>query len=93
MIIKEQQFNIADAKKNFSQLIRLTESGIDVYIAKNGKRIVQLVPVPKQKEDVSKRIGFAKDKLIITDDFDKVFDDLNEPLTEILIGGSIWKLL
>ena len=41
------QFNIADAKSHFSELIQKALIGEEVIIAKNNKPILKLVPVKK----------------------------------------------
>jgi prevent-host-death family protein len=42
-----QQFNVAEAKARFSQLIRKALAGEDVVIAKDNKPLVKLVPLKR----------------------------------------------
>jgi prevent-host-death family protein len=61
------EVNIHDAKTNLSKLIQKAESGEEIIIARAGRPIVKLVPVPKSKRRI---IGSAKGKIWISDDFD-----------------------
>ena len=64
------QVNVFEAKTEFSKLIRLIESKREdsITVARNGKPVVKIVPV--ESVPVSKRIGVAKGKFIVPDDFD-----------------------
>jgi len=42
-----QQFNVAEAKARFSQLIQKALAGEDVVIAKDNKPLVKLVPLKR----------------------------------------------
>lgn len=85
------QYNISEAKKDFSYLIQQIENGSssEIFIARNGKRVAKLVPDSSASSCVSNRIGFAKGKLIINDEFDKTFDALDDELASQMIGGSL----
>lgn len=85
------QYNISEAKKDFSYLIQQIENGnsSEIFIARNGKRVAKLVPDSGTSSCVSNRIGFAKGQLIINDEFDKTFDALDEDLASQMIGGSL----
>ena len=78
------QYNISEAKKDFSYLIQQIENGnsSEIFIARNGKRVAKLVPDSGTSSCVSNRIGFAKE-------FDKTFDALDEDLASQMIGGSL----
>ncbi len=70
--------NIHEAKTNLSKLLKRASSGEDIIIAKSGKPIARLVSI---KENVLKRkLGSAKDKVWIAEDFDSALPDdiLNE---------------
>jgi prevent-host-death family protein len=72
-----QQFNIADAKSHFSELVKKAMSGEDVIIAKDNKPILKLVPVKDvRKERVP---GSAKGQIhYIAPDFDEIPVDFKE---------------
>lgn len=63
------QVNVLEAKNNLSALIHAVESGKEdsVIIARHGKPAVKLVPY---EPDTSKRIGAAKGKFVLPDDWD-----------------------
>ena len=65
------QANMLEAKTELSKLVRLLESGQDdvVYIARNNVPIVQMTLVDLPAE--SKRLGAAKGRFVIPDEFDE----------------------
>ena len=69
------QYNISEAKKDFSSIIQQIENGgmSEIFIARNGKVVAKVVSVKNSRAAIANRIGFAKDKLIIDDDFEKAF--------------------
>jgi prevent-host-death family protein len=65
--------NIHEAKTRFSKLISRVGSGEEVVIAKAGKPVAKLVPVPSS---VERRVsGSAKGKIVIAKDFDAPLPD------------------
>jgi prevent-host-death family protein len=77
------QVNVYDAKTRLSQLLDQALAGEDVIIARNGKPVVQLVPV--QRKPVQRQPGAWKDKGWIADDF----DDTPDEVTESFYSGQI----
>lgn len=79
------QVNVLEAKTDFSKLIRLVESRREEYItvARNGKPVAKIVPY--ETVPVSKRIGIAKGKFTVPDDFDAG----NEEIAAMLMGGDL----
>lgn len=79
------QVDVHKAKTDFSRLIRLLESGKEdsITVARNGKPVAKLV----RYEDISasNRIGIAKGKFIVPDDFDSG----NEEIATVLSGGNL----
>ncbi|MEQ9405894.1 MAG: type II toxin-antitoxin system Phd/YefM family antitoxin [Cyclobacteriaceae bacterium] len=67
-------YNIHDAKTNLSKIINEVAEGEIVYIARAGKRIVELKPI--QDEDQSFKMGFLKNKMSVAEDWDS--DQINE---------------
>lgn len=66
------QFNMFEAKTNLSKIAKMLESGEEDYvvIARNGEPLLRIILEPKV--DVSKRLGIAKGKVNIPDDFDNI---------------------
>ena len=79
------QVDVFEAKTEFSKLIRLVESGREEYItiARNGKPVAKIVPY--ENTPVSKRIGIAKGKFKVPDDFDA----WNEEIAAMLMEGDL----
>ena len=66
------QFNIAEAKANFSSLVKKAMLGEEIIIAKYNKPLLRLAPI---LPDISKRPvpGTGRhDILYIADDFDEI---------------------
>lgn len=83
------QVNMLEAKTDLSKLVKMLESKEEdvIYIARNGVSVAQLTLVPQI--DVSKRIGIAKGKLNLPDDFDEVFDSLDDEITDLFENGGV----
>ena len=79
------QVDVFEAKTEFSKLIRLVESRREEFItvARNGKPVAKIVPY--ESAPVSKRIGIAKGKFTVPDDFDAG----NEEIAAMLTGGDL----
>ncbi|HIT45079.1 MAG TPA: toxin-antitoxin system, antitoxin component, PHD family protein [Candidatus Aphodovivens excrementavium] len=77
------QANMLEAKTELSKLVKMLESGQEdvVYIARNNVPIVQMTLVDLPKE--TKRIGVAKGRFSLPDDFD-AWDDEVEDMFEAL---------
>jgi prevent-host-death family protein len=65
-----RQVNIHEAKTHLSRLVEEAAKGDGFIIAKAGKPMVRVVSIEAAPVDVSKRIGFAKGKYKVPDDFD-----------------------
>lgn len=71
------QFNIADAKSHFSELIQKALIGEEVIIAKDNKPILKLVPVNKTTK--RRQPGSAQGKVLyVAPDFDGPLTDFAE---------------
>jgi prevent-host-death family protein len=71
-----EQVNIHEAKTHFSKLIKKVVNGEEIIIAKGNKPIAKLSSYTQNKP--TRKIGSAKGKIIITDDFDAPLDDFKE---------------
>lgn len=78
------QVNVKEAKTDFSKLIRLIEGRREdeITVARNGRPVARIVPI--NRPPVSKRIGVAKGKFTVPDDFDAV----SEEIAATLMGAS-----
>ncbi|HZZ36853.1 MAG TPA: type II toxin-antitoxin system prevent-host-death family antitoxin [Caulobacteraceae bacterium] len=63
--------NMLDAKNSLSRLVEAVESGAEseIIIARNGKPAARLVPLEAKPKRV--RLGLAKGKFALPDDFDR----------------------
>ena len=79
------QVGVFQAKTDFSKLVRLVESRREesITVSRNGKPVAKIVPY--ESAPVSKRIGVAKGKFDVPDDFDAG----NEEIAVLLKGGEL----
>ena len=67
------QFNVAEAKARFSELVQKAMSGEEVVIARDRKPLLKLVPLafPGRK----RRPGSARGRVWMSPDFDRTPED------------------
>lgn len=71
------QFNIAEAKSHFSEIVKLAMLGEEVVIAKDNKPLLKLVPVYDRKNE--RKPGSAKGQILyMALDFDEIPDDFRD---------------
>ncbi len=70
------QVNIHEAKTNLSKLINKVTNGEEVIIAKGNKPIVKMVLIKGLKP--KRKLGTARRKIKIADDFDAPLEDFKE---------------
>jgi prevent-host-death family protein len=70
-----KQFNIAEAKAQFSDLVEQAEKGHSIIIARNGRPVAKLVALSAKRPKV--KPGFAKDLLS-----DEQIEALTRPWTD-----------
>ena len=70
------QFNVAEAKARFSELVQKAVSGEEVVIAKDNRPLLRLVPLaaPAGK----RRPGSAQGRVWMAPDFDRTPEDLED---------------
>ena len=74
-----KQYNIAEAKSHFSELVKLALLGEEVVIARDNKPILKLSPVAAAGK--SRQLGSAKGQILnIAADFDDIPADFKEYL-------------
>jgi prevent-host-death family protein len=72
-----QQFNIAEAKSHFSELVKMAMRGEDVVIARDNKPLLRLVPVAATRKE--RKPGTAKGQILyVAPDFDQIPADFKE---------------
>ena len=64
-------YNVAEAKAQFSALVRQALQGETVVIARDNKPLLELVPIAP----VQRVPGTAKGQVVMAPDFDKTPDD------------------
>ena len=77
------QVNVYEAKTQLSELLKQAEAGEDVVIARSGRPVVRLVPVERRSGQRPGR-GSLKGKVWISEDFDKVDDEIIEEFEQAL---------
>ena len=70
------QVNVHEAKTNLSKLIQKVVDGEEVVIAKGNLPIIKLVLIENLKPQ--RRLGTAKGKVKIANDFDAPLEDFKE---------------
>jgi len=70
------QVNIQEAQINFSTLMSRVFGGEEIVILRDEKPIAKLVPINGFK--AKRRLGTAKGKIKIADDFDEPLEDFKE---------------
>ena len=68
-----------EAKTKLSQLVERAEAGEDIVIARNGKPVARLVPVPAGASLASVR-GAWSGRVDLAEDFDDLPDDIADAL-------------
>jgi prevent-host-death family protein len=71
------EVNVHEAKTHLSRLLARVEAGEEIVIARAGKAVAKLVPVPSAAEP--RRLGLEAGKFKVPDDFDA-------PLPESLLA-------
>ncbi len=72
-----KQFNIAEAKSHFSELVKLALLGEEIVIARDNKPLLKLVPVTEGRKE--RRPGSAKGQILaVSPDFDELPPDFKE---------------
>jgi prevent-host-death family protein len=62
-----KQVNVHEAKTRLSQLLAEVEAGGEIVVARNGKPVAKLVPIPQKRR---LRLGMWKGQIWMSPDFD-----------------------
>jgi prevent-host-death family protein len=73
-------YNIHEAKTHLSRLVERAAAGEPFIIAKAGKPMVVVAPVPQAQVKAPQRRGFLAGQISVPDDFDDMFTDEIEEL-------------
>ncbi|HBG07304.1 MAG: prevent-host-death protein [Geobacteraceae bacterium GWC2_58_44] len=72
-----KQYNIAEAKSHFSELVKLALQGEEIVIARDNKPLLRLLPVTEVKKE--RLPGSAKGQILaVAPDFDELPADFKE---------------
>jgi len=80
------QVNIHYAKTHLSKLIEQAENGEEVIVARNGKPVVTLKPVPQKKLKKRSILGAGIGKIWISDDFNS--PATNKEIEDLFYNGD-----
>ena len=70
---KGQPFNVAEAKAQFSSLVRRAAAGEEIVIAKDHQPLARLVPLAEPRQ--ARQPGSAKGRVRLAADFDRTPPD------------------
>jgi antitoxin (DNA-binding transcriptional repressor) of toxin-antitoxin stability system len=70
--------SIAQAKAQFSELVKRAESGEEVVITRHGKPVVSMAATNVKPENAPSLIGALEGKIWIADDFDELGPEWDE---------------
>jgi prevent-host-death family protein len=70
------QFNVAEAKARFSELVQKAVSGEEVVIARDNRPLLRLVPLAALA--TKRKPGSAKGKVFLAPDFDRTPEDFQD---------------
>jgi prevent-host-death family protein len=78
-------YNIHEAKTNLSKILNEVREGETVYIAKAGKKIVELKAIKEKKKKIP--WGLLKDKMWVADDWDS--EETNKEIAKTFYQESL----
>jgi antitoxin (DNA-binding transcriptional repressor) of toxin-antitoxin stability system len=72
-----KQYNIAEAKSHFSELVKLAKLGEDIMIARDNKPLLRLAPITEGRTE--RRPGSGKGQILaMSPEFDDLPADFKE---------------
>lgn len=80
------EINVYQAKTHLSRLLQRVAEGEEITIARSGVPIARLVAI--EKENHKRPLGFARDHVLVSDDFDAPLPD---EILASFYGGQIPK--
>ena len=79
-----KQVNIYEAKSQLSRLVDEVEAGAEIVIARNGRPVARLVPLPRMPHE--RTPGGWEGKVWIAPDF----DEPDEELIDLMENGPVF---
>jgi prevent-host-death family protein len=73
---KKTTFNVAEAKAQFSGLVRRALAGEEIIISKDHKPLIKLVPLAEPRQ--ARMPGSAKGRVRLAPDFDRTPPDFKD---------------
>lgn len=70
----QRQYNVHEAKTNFSRILQLVETGEEVIISRAGHPVAKVVPLRPQINRTD--YGALRGQIHIPEDFDEMPDDI-----------------
>lgn len=81
------QFNVHEAKTNFSQLLEMVERGEEVIVARHGKPVARLVGLEEKKSILGIGLGDPNYRAGLSDE--EAFSPMSEEEAEIFYEGRL----
>ncbi|MCH5673876.1 type II toxin-antitoxin system Phd/YefM family antitoxin [Streptomyces gilvus] len=72
----QRQYNVHDAKTNFSRILQLVETGEEIIISRAGEPVAKVVPFRERVRRTDH--GALRGQIHIPDDFDELPEDIAE---------------
>lgn len=76
MRLKKRTFNVAEAKAQFSSIVRRATAGEEIVIAKDNKPLVKIVPLSEPGK--RRKPGSAKGRVRMSPAFDRTPSDFDD---------------
>lgn len=74
--------NIHEAKTHLSRLVEEAAKGNEFIIAKSGRPMVKVTPLPDKSAEEMERVGFLAGEISVPEDFDTMGADVIAQLFE-----------
>jgi prevent-host-death family protein len=70
----QRQYNVHEAKTNFSRILQLVETGEEIIISRAGQPVAKVVPLRQTVDRTD--YGALRGQITIPEDFDELPDDI-----------------
>jgi prevent-host-death family protein len=80
--------SVLEAKTHLSRLLVEVETGVsaEIVIARNGKPVARLVPMPAEKPKPKRFFGMAKGRLVLPDDWYERDKEMDAEIERMFYG-------
>ena len=86
-LAQRAQFNIHEAKTNFSRLLEMAERGEEVVIARNGNPVAQLIPIKKSAGLLGAGVGDPSYRCNVPDE--EFFRPMSDEEIDAFVEGRL----